>query len=347
MSSRDEHSWSTNSKRVLTIQALTVVGVLLLNALAQSYLSSHPVTITRALVYKKWQLLLSQTEPADIIIMGDSSAAFSINPDKLSKKSGLKVKNFSTVGDLLALDDAWAFNHYVKNVGSPRILVIMRYVPFWELENPSALLQATIPLPWKYWERMEPGVRTSGPHNLNYLLAKFFPLYQRSYSVKKLLRFWRRGLEVESVTPNGSLNLKVGPDWAFIDNKALPERLKLTHPFFPSELNLFALDSIQKTCERSGTTLILVNPPIYREDAKLNRYREYIEQQKAALNQYANSHPNVFFLMQDPILLDKSELFDSIHPNEKGSDQITESLHLALSGKSAQNGAKSGSPEPE
>src|ERR1700753_1737258 len=75
-------------------------------------------------------------ENADVVIFGDSSALFAVNPMQMSKQLGLKVINLpNTIGGLPVVGDM-ALGRYLAGSRPPKLIVF--YFTAWDLDYESA-----------------------------------------------------------------------------------------------------------------------------------------------------------------------------------------------------------------
>lgn len=309
---------------------MTLLLVAFLNVGAKFYLESHPTTVAYTLVQEKWKLLRQQKEPADIVVLGDSAAAFCLDPEYLSEKTGLKVLNLATAGHILALNDAWMLNEYVRLVGKPQVVISIRFFPYWELESPSAHLLSCVPLPWEFWQVLRPGISLPGQQTWDLFLGRYFPLYSKSLTLQKLFRVWHHSPEITKVKKDGGLELDLPPVADFSAGKLFSQRLKSPVPFSISELNRFSLDALQSTCGKNGITLILANPPAYQGDTEQKYYASYLESLDQSLQAFASFYPHVLFFRAEPLVLGEEEMIDAIHARPSGARTYTERFYQQL-----------------
>src|SRR5438128_2449200 len=113
----------------------TIGGVLALVALANTaalfVLSRHPVNHGYKVIGAKWELLREQERPVDWLVLGDSSGNQGVVPAVLSERLGGSSLNLCTVGDLLAVNDAWMLETYIGTVGAPRKVLMVHAYDIW------------------------------------------------------------------------------------------------------------------------------------------------------------------------------------------------------------------------
>lgn len=74
---------------------------------------------------------------ADVVIFGDSSALFAVDPIQMSRALGLKVVNLpNTIGGLPVVGDM-ALQRYLANTGAPPKLIVLYFSP-WDLDYARA-----------------------------------------------------------------------------------------------------------------------------------------------------------------------------------------------------------------
>jgi hypothetical protein len=153
--------------------------LLLLNAAAGRALHRYTTNIGYYLIVAKWELLESQRRPVDWLVLGDSSGNHSVRPDVIAAERGETALNLCTIGDMLAVDDAWMLGRYLKEVGKPKRVVLVHVYDMWprNAERLRQGLAARIPLRWGFWEQMDPPLEVAAKQRDRLLLSRYVPLY--------------------------------------------------------------------------------------------------------------------------------------------------------------------------
>jgi hypothetical protein len=168
---------------ILVVGALATVVVL--NWSAERALHRYTTNIGYYLIVSKWELLESQRKPVDWLFLGDSSCNQAVRPDIIAAERGETALNLCTIGDMLAVDDAWMLGRYLREVGKPKHVVIVHVYDMWprSADRLQQGLMAKIPLGWGFWERMDPPLALAAKHRTDLLLSRYVPLYAENITL--------------------------------------------------------------------------------------------------------------------------------------------------------------------
>ncbi len=113
-----------------------VVG---LDVAAERHLAAHSPNWSHRMVEAKFRMVEGARQPADLVVLGDSSAAHGVRPEVWQAQTGERVVNLATVAGLGATGDAWLLQAYIDAVGAPKRVVVMHTVDLWDRSVSPAL----------------------------------------------------------------------------------------------------------------------------------------------------------------------------------------------------------------
>ncbi len=183
-------------ERVFTVPRGEVAGVILgtlllvlaVNALAQQLVLRAGLDFTVALVREKWRLLRQLEKPVDWLILGDSAAAYCVEPATLCATLGGEAVNLGSVAPTVLGESVWKLEQYLARFPSPRGVVLVAagnelpvgptesvhaYVPVGAAER-RALTMLWEPTLAGRWERF---------------LSYYAPLYAKSETLGAALQY--------------------------------------------------------------------------------------------------------------------------------------------------------------
>ena len=156
---------------------------------------------------------------ADVVILGDSSALFGLDPRRLARQLGVSVLNLPNTGPTLAVTGTLALDRYLERHPAPQVLVV--YVTAWNLDflhappRPEGLTGNEKP---HLFEGIEPLLRHGTPAEiLSFIrlhpaaaLAFPFKFDQTLLEMLPLRLAGRRGLRHELERSAGHLDADMG-----------------------------------------------------------------------------------------------------------------------------------------
>lgn len=330
----DETTIPATRGQVLVVLAVALAVVVLLNLLATNLLADHTTNRGYWLVRAKWQLLESLPAPVDWLILGDSSCNQGIMPDLLGQQLGGRALNACTVGDMLAVNDAWMLARHIERLGPPRNVVIVHAYDVWHRDLQALVHQpllAKVPLPWAYWRRSTPPLPLTGAQERKLWVARHLPLWAENNTLASWLRhpqrLWRRNL---SLTQGGFMaHDQANPASVRRDSKA---HLAALHPrrFAPSQINRQALEHIRDLADQHGFDVYIAAGPLHDGLWRDSRFRTHFAALMHALDRLASTSPRMHVLLHEPVTFPARSLESADHPVGPAAREYTDKLIAAI-----------------
>lgn len=281
-------------------------------------------------VYKtKWKQLLALTEPVDWLALGDSSANQGVDPEFLERHLGGRAINLATIADASATVEAWMLQQYIARFGPPRGVVLVHVYDMWQRPFQDQLLADT-PLPWGYWNTMEPHVEMGLQRMLEVAKFRYLPLYTRQESLLLLLHGQTDFDEPAEINDGGFMQvMRAKPRMVARD---VQEHLAFTrrNTFRMTDENRRALDTISDLANRYNFDVFLVNSPLYFAVYQDEAFRAYYEQVADALNLWVAGNRHFHYVFQQPMLFPSDVMRNIDHVTVAGARRYSEELARRL-----------------
>lgn len=318
----------TSMRRILGTAAVMLAVAMLIDAVAVWGLARHPLNHGYRVIRAKWSLLMQQRRPVDTLVLGDSTGNQGVVPDILGARLGGAALNLCTVGDLLAVNDAWMLDRYLRTVGTPRRVVVVHAFDVWgRSHNPDAIAQ--VPLPLGFWNDVRPKVPLTAWESLRVLLDRYVPLYSQDQTLSRFIRQPRRtlarGFDMDArgfLRAHRGLPEEVLKDSAF--QIAQVEREKGEDPL--SAENEEALDVLAKLGEEHGFDVYVSHSPLYEGLYADPGFQHHLARLDEALAAIAATHPRLRPLAGPPKTFPAEQMTTVDHLIEQGAHAFTESL---------------------
>lgn len=180
-----------SGRHVAVVLLCAVLSVVASNLGALAFVRSVPLNRSYWLIHEKWSRLEALREPAEWLMLGDSSCNQGIRTDVWEQQTGERALNLCTIGDMLATEDAWMLDRHIRAHGAPRRGVVVVHVyDVWHRRASSALrgtLLANIPMEWGFWKNMSPRLPLSSGDEASLFAAKYVPLYSQNATLAKVI----------------------------------------------------------------------------------------------------------------------------------------------------------------
>jgi len=240
------------------------------------------------------------------------------------------VLNLCTTADMLAVNDAWMLDAYIKRVGPPKHLMIVHVWHLWHRDVTGESF-AYIPMPWGFWTEYEPRLQLNLEDQAQTFLRRYFPLYYQNTSLGWMIRKpWaiRRG------------QLKLDSDGFMSETKADPKEVEADakrHFNFVrkekahlSAVNRQGLEAIGLLAERYGIKVYIAPGPIYQglyDDTVAHSHIEQLWREVAAV---FTRNQNIHWVLKEPMVFPKEEMQNTEHVTLSAAHVYTESLAQAI-----------------
>ncbi len=320
--------------RVLVVLAVTLVVVTLLNLVAGRALDRFTTNRGYRRVQEKWALLETLPAPVDWLILGDSSCNQGIMPDLVSAELGGTAVNLCTVGDMLAVNDAWMLARHIERHGPPKHVVIAHVYDMWARDlralNRQPLL-AKVPLPWGYWRATTPALPLEPADERRLWVARYLPLWAENKTLATWLRhpgvLWQRDL---SMTPAGFMAYdRANPGLVRRESKAHIEGTRKRR-FALSQINRDALEHIRALADQHGFDVYIAAGPLYEGMWADDGFKRHFQAMMKALGAIAGKSPRMHGLLHEPATYGGKPLENADHLVGPAAADYTRKLIAAI-----------------
>lgn len=321
----------SNPREVGKSLVLAALVLVVANVVALGFLRTSPQNRTYWLLEQKWKRLDAQARPVDWLVVGDSSGNQGVRPDVWTAETGGTVLNLCTIGEMLALDDAWMVEDYVSRHGPPKGGVVVVHVyDVWHRPATSALrgpLFARIPRPWGFWNTVTPKVSMSPLDAAGLLAAKYLPLYADNVTLANaLLRgTWFAPPHFEMDAAGYMPLRKPSPRVVEADAKLHLEFVRKAK-FKPSQENVAALARLRELAEKHRFDLHLATSPLVEELAREPMWRRYYASVHAMLKQAAGDSKYVHLALPRPVPFPAAVMENADHLTHEAAERYTRLL---------------------
>ena len=305
---------------------------------AYFYLNYFPENRGYWLIKQKWNLLLNQQKPADLLVLGDSSCNQGVVPEAIETGLDMSAVNLCTIGDSLALNSAWMLSKHIKKYGAPKNILIVHVYDIWNRDINWNVTGQT-PLSWGYWKQLEPNIDLSLENQKAILLNQYLPLYSQNKSLKNIIDspdrwFVRKDYSLQEdgfmVVANANTE-EVEVD----TQRHLRSVRKKEEEFNLSEPNQQSLEAIIKLAEKHDINVYLTNSPIYEELYQNPEFRAYYGQVQQKLAEFSDRSDKLHYVMREPMTFSKEEMDNADHLIESSARVYTEKLVSEIKTKQA------------
>ena len=326
----------SSRRRILVCAAAALLVTLVVNAVAAYYLARHPLNQAARVIRAKWSLLLRQTEPVDLLVLGDSSGNHGVDPAVLEARLGGTALNLCTVGDLLAVNDAWMLERYLRDVGTPRAVLVVHTFDVWSRDrNPDAIAQ--VPLPFGFWKAARPPAPLSIAESARVLLDRYVPLYSQDQTISRLLRSPRRTL---------TRTFDMDASGFYHSRRALPQEVMKDFHAKVRELekedadedekkekrkpisleNRTALEVLAELAHEHGLDIYIAHAPLYEGLWEIPDFRRRHARLERALLDIASSRRRLRVLQGPPVTFPADRMTNVDHLVDESARAFTEVL---------------------
>jgi hypothetical protein len=329
----------TSVSRMLWSAGVALLVTLAINGAVAHALGRHPLNQAPRVIRAKWNLLMEQKKPVDTLVLGDSSGNHGVIPEVLAARLGGTALNLCTVGDLLAMNDAWMLERYLRAVGVPRRVVVVHTFDVWgRQKNPDAIAQ--VPLPFGFWKEIRPPAALSFSESVRVLLDRYVPLYSQDQTISRVLRSPRRTLSRSfDMDSSGYYHSRRAlPDEVMRDFRSKIAQLEEEKEEDPvSAENREALEVLSELGAEGGFDIYVAHAPLYEGLWANADFRSLHGRLDEALLGIAATRLRLRVLTGPPVTFPPERMTNVDHLVDDGARTFTE----ALAEKIAATGAAS------
>lgn len=310
--------------------ALAAAVVAAGNVAASVFANPPWLSPDRRIIGTKFEV--ARARAADLVIVGDSSAAFGVNARVLGEALGRSAVNLATFGRFEVAGSAWTLDEYLAHHPAPAVVVAMHGARTWWLEA-SGLDLSQLPLEAGYWTRREPRRSLELGTLAEFALGRYAPLYTQSAGFARGLRGRGFGVpDLPAIEADGTL--AIGPEearWAnpraFLDRTVLPELAERSarNATLPA-LQLAATEALAARAERDGFELVFVAAPQWDVLATIPAHAALVAEVEAHLSALAARHSRVHLVPGGPRLFATSEVENPYHLQGAAAEAYTRTL---------------------
>ena len=292
----------------------TVGLIIILNFMF--YLLNHNTGIGSNV--RKWDSLLNLSHPVETIVLGDSSGDQGVLPDIIEEKLGGSVINLATRGNFAPLYNGWMVNTYVKKFGAPRDVILVCTALTYAM-NASLDCVNQIPLPWGFWENMEP--KPSWIYDRNVMLLifvdRYFPLYSQKLEISGILqtpgmpRIYQVLLDRIAMGKIEGVYVNPDPVGLAADSQSMLKAIR-EKPFELSSDNERSLYTIINLAKQYNFKVYLVNSPIYEQVYNDPSYKIYFDKFSNDITKYIDNK-TTFLLFKRPMTFTNLQMQNPNH----------------------------------
>jgi hypothetical protein len=268
-----ERQSSTARARPLLTICVMLAALAAANVSAGAVLRASAVNLGDFVVAKKWQLLAEQSQPVDVLVLGDSACNQGFDAALLERLLGTSSLNLCTIGLMTALGDVWMLREYLEKVGTPKTVLVIHSVSTWNRKlRPAAL--ARIPRPGLVLQQKERPLSQS--ELLPYFVARYLPLYSQDESLRELLRDRDAWLRVPPIDAHGfMLEEDPNPERTAEETQAMLQgarRLART-----SAHSLTALSELGALARRHRFDVVVLHAPMHDKLVRAEPFQRAIK----------------------------------------------------------------------
>lgn len=349
----DETIAPSRRSAVLMTIAVALAVVLALNVGAGRLLRARPQNRGYWLIASKWQKLEALAEPVDWLFLGDSSCNQGIRPDVWRELGAGTSVNLCTIGDMLALNDAWMLERYLERHGPPRGGVIVTHAyDVWRRGASSALrgpLLAQIPRPWGFWTSAQPSLPLTREEALTVASVRYAPLYSEHRALASFLQPWRGGPAPRfALDENGYMRFdEASPSRVAKDVRGHLGFVRKQKPRLSSE-NRAALGRMRELAETRGFSLYVSTSPIVETLARDTEWRRHFEGVSRSLSDALKGSERARAVLTTPVTFPPNAMENADHLTHDAAGTFTrrlaESVGLSPAREDQSPAADPGSP---
>lgn len=326
-----EHPSST---KVLVRTGLVTLALLALaNVGAWAYLRSSPANQGYAIIEAKWELLRAEQEPVEWLVLGDSSCNQGVDPKALESALGGRALNACTIGDMLAIEDAWMLDEYIQRHGAPKNVIIVHVYDIWHRDDTVLKgLLWNIDSDPERWRKSQPSISLSWREGVFTRVAPWLPLYSQSASLQALIWQPRRLFAQREIglSPLGFMSeAQARPEVVERDARAHLKFVQSNKPLL-SEPNAEALKHLSALASAHKINVYLVPSPLYEGLWRQDDFRRYYEQTQALIAQQLDSKGRLWSLGSRPMMAAADELQNVDHVTAPAASRYTQQLAASI-----------------
>lgn len=267
------------------------------------------------------RVFIVQTEELDrdILILGDSSAGVSINPNRLAENTGLSCVNLATrVGTTVAAN-YFLFQDYLETNNPPEYIILMRGFHHWPGKQNGSTNELLLTI---FPERMlellaHPELAGNNYGELLRLIPGYLlPSQQNRWAIrktiKKIIQDKKPITEILTENKREITERKqqlLGEVPYNISNQGMAEEREQElinqlnfvndNTFDTSEWSVYYLEQLITLAEQNGTVVFVCMPTVRKELYDEEAHKDYLHATKIFIGEVCSSYDNMVLLTDD------------------------------------------------
>jgi hypothetical protein len=316
--------------RTTTLRLVGAVFAFLLIANITAYvlLAWHPINRGNWLVHEKWKLL-DRAPDVDTLILGDSSCNQGVVPQVLDEKLGGRSLNLCTIGNALAVNDAWMLDDYLAKHPAPKRVIVVHVYDMWtrDADYTFVRLLGKIPRSFGFWNDMNPPVHLDMSDYEDLVSSKFLPLHSESTSLMTWIQSPREALHTHfQLDERGFMNVTTPAPKRVAENLKKHLRELADLPTIPTLPNQRALARLAELAEHHHIDMVFANSPMVDALWASPELQHYLAVERTALRQSLGPSPHVRVLDGPPRTFSAIEMENVDHVVGAAATTFTEWL---------------------
>lgn len=287
--------------RVSVFQALsTLLLVVLFNLVIREYQNEYSINAGLKVVNNKWELLLSNERPVDVLVLGDSTANQAIVAERFDALEGLYALNVATLANMTMVGDIWMLRVYIEQHGPPEQVIIMHTYQMWH-RSPAKNTMYSFPyfsVPNRS-ENLKRPLNISAVDQVDALAYYYFPAFSENGSLQTQIR------TAFEPRPEPAYHIQISEQggWQIFVNE--PDEVLIDiekHLWMVSEqegivsaVNIAALQELVELANRYEVEIYLMNGPIAEAIATDEAFLDYFSSISAVLTEVAAQSPFIYY----------------------------------------------------
>lgn len=319
-----------NKTGIVVTVATGLAVVIALLAISNYVLENYSPNLGYRLFDSKWELLLRQHRPVDVLVLGDSSMNQGIDTEFLKAMTGLDALNLATIGDAIAVNDHWMLEEYIDRVGPPVCVVVGHVYDVWYRPIHYPLV-ARVPIDSSslrnrlselYSDRtVKLGVQ------LELLIAEYFKGFSENQSMTTLLtRPWTAQISSMKLLKSGfHPSYGAEPDNVTDDAKGHIDFVR-SQVFEPSHENRSSLEQMVDLANRYKFRLYIINSPLYEGLTKDENFKRYLSNVNTFISEAMYQSDYATHLFAAPITYGTHEMQNADHLIATAAENFTQKV---------------------
>ena len=314
---------ATGRRRIMAMVAGALLLTVMVNFASVWYLFGNTSNVGYLLIRAKWAMLRGLNRPVDLLILGDSGGNQGVDPSLLKDRLGLSALNLCTIGDALALDDAWMLGEYINRFGAPRAILIIHSYDMWSRDKNIGVLSQ---VPGRWW-RWTPLADLTLKERVKVMLCRYAPLYAENRTLAELFQHpWAAFPSALKLNPDGFMAESTATPTRVVDDAAVHKAFVRENGPVLSDENRRALEWLAQTARKSHCDLFVANGPLYDSLCTDSAFQVYFARFRSAIADLAAGSDRFHYILSTPMTFPKEKMQSADHLAIAGAREYTARL---------------------